>query len=259
MGVSISAVKTVIITGASSGIGEATAEAFARIGWRIVVGARRVEKLTELGARLKSLGAESVCVLPLDVCDKKSVSAFAQKALEFTANSLDVLVNNAGLALGTDKIIEGKDDDWEAMMETNVMGLLRVTRALTPAMVSSGKGHIINMGSIAGFLVYEGGGIYCASKHAVRAITKTLRLELNGTAIRVTSIDPGMVETDFSNVRLKDSARAKAVYQGLKPLTGDDIAECIVWTALRPAHVNIDEIVVMPVAQAAPHKIHRIK
>ncbi|MCX6126116.1 MAG: SDR family NAD(P)-dependent oxidoreductase [Proteobacteria bacterium] len=254
-----SAVKTVIITGASSGIGEATAVAFARIGWKIVVGARRVEKLTALGARLKSLGSESVAVLKLDVCDKRSVSAFAQTALEFTSNSVDVLVNNAGLALGTDKIIEGKDDDWESMMETNVMGLLRVTRALTPAMVSSGKGHIINLGSIAGFLVYEGGGIYCASKHAVRAITKTLRLELNGTAIRVTSIDPGMVETDFSNVRLKDSARAKAVYQGLKPLSGEDIAECIVWSALRPAHVNIDEIVVMPVAQAAPHKIHRVR
>lgn len=249
--------KTVVVTGASAGIGAATAQAFAKLGWRLVLGARRLDKLKELETSLKDSGASDVLLLCLDVCDKASVQMFAEKTKAFCSEGIDLLVNNAGLALGVDKIQDGKEEDWDTVLETNVMGLLRVTRALLPVMLESQHGHIVNMGSIAGFVVYEGGGVYCGSKHAVRAITKTLRLELNGTPIRVTSIDPGMVETDFSKVRLRDDERAKAVYKGVTPLTAEDIAECVVWSALRPAHVNIDEIVVMPVDQAAPHKLNR--
>jgi 3-hydroxy acid dehydrogenase/malonic semialdehyde reductase len=248
---------TVVITGASSGIGEATAFAFANEGAHLILGARRTEKLNALGPKLKTAGAGSVTVMPLDVTNTNSVAKFAKQIASQCSEGIDILVNNAGLALGVDKIADGKESDWQTMMDTNVMGVLRVTRSLLPDMLARGKGHIINMGSIAGFLVYEGGSGYCASKHAARAVTKTLRLEVNGTPIRVTSIDPGMVETEFSNVRFGDDDKAKAVYKGLEPLTSHDIAECILWSAKRPPHVNIDEIVVMPVAQAAPHKVSR--
>lgn len=246
--------KTIVITGASSGIGAATARAFARIGWQVVAGARRVDKLQELALEFKDTQFHSI---PLDVCERQSVANFASEISKKFPDGIDVLVNNAGLAIGTDRLSDGNEEDSDQVMETNVMGLLRVTRALLPRMIEHQKGHIINMGSIAGFLVYEGGGVYCASKHAVRAITKTLRLELNGTPIRVTSIDPGMVETEFSNIRFNDPEKAKSVYKGMTPLTGEDIADCILWSVLRPAHVNIDEIVVMPVDQAAPHKVNR--
>ena len=249
--------KTVVITGASAGIGEATAFAFAKHGWSLVLGARRVERLSELAGALTKAGAARVTALSLDVTDSTSVGQFAKDALAATSQHVDVLVNNAGLALGVDKIAESKESDWETMIDTNVMGLLRTTRAFLPAMISENGGHIINMGSIASHVVYEGGSVYCATKHAVRAITKTLRLELNGTPIRVSLIDPGMVETDFSKVRLGDNERAKNVYKGVTPLTGEDIAECVLWSALRPAHVNIEEIVVMPIDQAAPHKVNR--
>lgn len=249
--------KTVVITGASAGIGEATAFAFAKQGWRIVLGARRVERLKELSPRLMEAGAENVAAIALDVTNASSVQFFADEALAVAGHRVDVLVNNAGLALGVDKVAESKESDWATMFETNVMGLLRTTRAILPAMITTSHGHIINMGSIASFLVYEGGSVYCASKHAVRAITKTLRLELNGTPIRVSLVDPGMVETDFSKVRLGDDERAKNVYKGVTPLTGEDIAECVLWTALRPPHVNIEEIVIMPIDQAAPHKVNR--
>jgi serine 3-dehydrogenase len=171
---------------------------------------------------------------------------------------VDALFNNAGLALGVDHVAKGVISDWQVMLDTNVTGLLRVTRAFLPKMIEANHGHVINMGSIASHVVYEGGSVYCATKHAVRAITKTLRLELNGTPIRVSLIDPGMVETDFSLVRFKDDAeRAKNVYKGVTPLTARDIAECVWFTAARPPHVNIEEIVVMPVDQAAPHKVNR--
>ena len=251
--------KTILITGASAGIGLATAESFAKLGWSLVLGARRLENLEKSKKNLLELGAQKVLVLPLDVTNETSVNVFTKKALEFSAHGIDVLFNNAGLALGVDKLADTNILESSVVMETNVMGLLRVTRAILPSMISKKSGHIINMGSIAGFLVYEGGGVYCASKHAVRALTKTLRLELNGTPIRVTSIDPGMVETEFSEVRLKSTERAKAVYQGITPLSAHDIAECVTWSALRPTHVNIDEIVVMPVDQAAPHKVNRVK
>jgi NADP-dependent 3-hydroxy acid dehydrogenase YdfG len=234
--------KVIVITGASAGIGAETARVFAERGWHVVVGARRLDKLKDMASSWA--GGKNITVAALDVTDDKSVKAFTQTAHSATHGKIDVLFNNAGLALGVDHLATGSMDDWQAMLDTNVSGLLRVTRAFLPGMLAAGHGHIINMGSIAGHLVYEGGGVYCATKHAVRAITKTLRLEVNGTPVRVSSIDPGMVETDFSLVRFKDDAtRAGKVYHGVTPLTGEDIAECVWFAASRPAHVNIEEIV----------------
>jgi NADP-dependent 3-hydroxy acid dehydrogenase YdfG len=251
-------VSSIVITGASAGIGEETAILFAERGWHVVLGARRKDKLQALATKLSQKGASQVTVLVLDVTDDKSVEEFAASAWEAAGGKIDVLFNNAGLALGVDHVSKGLVSDWESMLDTNVTGLLRVTRALLPRMIESVHGHVINMGSIASHVVYEGGSVYCATKHAVRAITKTMRLELNGTPIRVSLIDPGMVETDFSLVRFKeDQERAKSVYKGVTPLTGRDIAECVWFAAARPKHVNIEEIVVMPVDQAAPHKINR--
>ena len=252
------AVSSIVITGASAGIGEQTAMLFAERGWHVVLGARRKEKLEALSTVLSQKGASQVTVESLDVTDDKSVDRFTARTWEACHGRVDALFNNAGLALGVDHVAKGIISDWQAMLDTNVTGLLRVTKAFLPKMIESHRGHIINMGSIASHVVYEGGSVYCATKHAVRAITKTLRLELNGTPIRVSLIDPGMVETDFSLVRFKDdSERAKNVYKGVTPLTARDIAECVWFTAARPPHVNIEEIVVMPVDQAAPHKINR--
>jgi NADP-dependent 3-hydroxy acid dehydrogenase YdfG len=252
------AVSSIVITGASAGIGEQTAMLFAERGWHVVLGARRKEKLEALSKVLSQKGASQVTVESLDVTDDKSVDRFTARTWEACHGRVDALFNNAGLALGIDHVAKGVISDWQAMLDTNVTGLLRVTKAFLPKMIESHRGHIINMGSIASHVVYEGGSVYCATKHAVRAITKTLRLELNGTPIRVSLIDPGMVETDFSLVRFKDdSERAKNVYKGVTPLTARDIAECVWFTAARPPHVNIEEIVVMPVDQAAPHKINR--
>ena len=249
---------TIVITGASAGIGEETAILFAEKGWNVIASARRLERLESLAQRLGKTNGSRIVPLQLDVTDSKSVKEFTAKALDACGGTVDVLFNNAGLALGVDHVATGHISDWETMIDTNVTGLLRVTREFLPAMMAKNHGHIVNMGSIASTVVYEGGSVYCATKHAVRAITKTLRLELNGTPIRVSLIDPGMVETDFSMVRFKDDQeRAKKVYKGLKPLTPKDIAECIWFMADRPAHVNIDEIVLMPIAQAAPHKITR--
>ena len=248
--------KVVCITGASAGIGRATAEVFAQQGWSLALGARRKEILDELVLDLTHRGSPRVVTAALDVRDAESVEAFSRSILK-SFQTIDVLVNNAGLAAGVDKLASAKTSDIEAMMETNVLGLLRVTQKFLPQMLETNHGHIINLGSIAGHVVYEGGGIYCATKHAVEAISKTLRLEVNGTKIRVSNIAPGMVETDFSLVRFQDSEKAKAVYKGMTPLNGHDIAECIYFAASRPAHVNIDEIVVMPVDQAAVHKVSR--
>lgn len=249
---------TIVITGASAGIGEETAILFAEKGWKVIIAARRVDRLEALSKLLAKKNHDNAVALELDVTDDQSVKNFAANALKACDGQIDVLFNNAGLALGVDHVATGNVADWDVMINTNITGLLRVTRELLPAMKMKNHGHIINMGSIASSVVYEGGSVYCATKHAVRAITKTLRLELNGTAIRVSLIDPGMVETDFSLVRFKDDQdRAKSVYKGLKPLTPKDIAECILFMADRPSHVNIDEIVLMPIAQAAPHKINR--
>jgi 3-hydroxy acid dehydrogenase / malonic semialdehyde reductase len=250
--------RTIVITGASAGIGEETAKLFAKNGWQIVLGSRREERLTQLARELAALGSPNVIAETLDVTNLNSVKRFCNDILAKTESKIDVLFNNAGLALGVDTVSAGLESDWKTMIDTNVLGLLYVTRALLPKMIERQHGHIINMGSIASHVVYEGGSVYCASKHAVRAITKTMRLEVNGTPLRVSLIDPGMVETDFSKVRFKNNdERASKVYEGVTPLTPFDIAECVWFTATRPKHVNIDEIVLMPVDQAAPHKISR--
>jgi NADP-dependent 3-hydroxy acid dehydrogenase YdfG len=235
-----------VITGASSGIGAATAIALGRHGYRIVVGARRVE-------RLGRVAGEDGVALPLDVTDEASVDEFVAEVRR-RFGRIDVLVNNAGGALGLNPVEKAVDDEWITMWKTNVLGLMFVTRASLPLLRKARHGHIVNIGSIAGFETYRGGAGYTAAKHAVRAITRTLRLELNGEPIRVTEIAPGLVETEFSLVRFH---AAKAVYEGIKPLTAEDIADCVLYAVTRPAHVNIDEIVVRPVAQATASVVAR--
>jgi NADP-dependent 3-hydroxy acid dehydrogenase YdfG len=240
-----------VITGASSGIGAASARALARHGFRPVLGARRADRVREVAAEIGGLGSE------LDVTDAASIESF-MALVERECGRIDLLVNNAGLALGIDPIDSIDDQDVVRMWETNVLGLLRVTRAALPLVRRSPAGHVINIGSVAGFDNYRGGAGYTATKHAVRAITQTLRLELNGEPIRVTEIAPGMTETEFGLVRFKgDGERAAAAYAGLTPLTPDDIAECLAFAATRPPHVDIDYLVVRPVAQAASWLVAR--
>lgn len=242
--------KIVCVTGASSGIGKATAHAFAAEGAKLLLAARRADVLKEETAALKSAGAADVHSVALDVTKRASVEAFLG-ALPEDWKHIDVLVNNAGLSRGLDKVYEGKPDDWEQMIETNVMGLLYVTRAVVPGMVERGQGHIVNLGSTAGELTYPGGAVYCASKAAERSINDGLRQDLLGTPVRVTSVDPGMVQTAFSEVRFHgDKERAAKVYQGVTPLTPEDVADAIVWAVTRPAHVNIARISLTPVDQA---------
>lgn len=249
--------KTVVITGASSGFGRAAAVAFGAQGARLVLGARRLERLNETAQLATQAGALSVQVLPLDVTLTGSVEAFGD-AIKAQTDSVQVLINNAGGALGVDTILEGKDSDWETMFQTNVLGLLRVTRKVVPLMLKVEGAIVINVGSIAGRIAYEGGSAYCGAKAAELQITKTLRLELCGTPVRVTSLDPGMAETDFSLVRYKgDSQKARLVYRGVHPLCAEDIAETMLWLAERPAHVCVDELVIKPTAQAAPYKVAR--
>ncbi len=239
--------KTALVTGASAGIGAATAEALHRQGFRLILGARRVERLERLAERLDAR------FHTLDVTDPASVRKFVARI-----DHLDLLVNNAGAAFGKDSIERAVEERWREMFELNVMGVLRMTRSLLPALRASGDGHVINVGSIAGFEVYPGGGGYTASKHAVRALTKTLRLELLGEPIRVTEVDPGLADTEFSTVRFSgDRDKARRVYDGMTPLTGADVAECIAWAATRPSHVNIDEIVVRPRDQATSTDVFR--
>ncbi|HEV8372945.1 MAG TPA: SDR family NAD(P)-dependent oxidoreductase [Actinomycetota bacterium] len=247
----MSADRIAVVTGASGGIGAATARRLAKAGFHVVAGARRGERLRALA---EDVGATT---LTLDVTEPASVRAFAAAVAERHGHA-DLLVNNAGLAAGLDPIADGDERDWQAMLDTNVLGLLRVTRAFLPLLRAAPRAHIVNLGSIAGEEVYPGGGGYTASKHAVRAVTGTLRLELNGEPIRVTEIAPGMVETEFSTVRFHgDAERAAEVYAGVQPLTADDIADCIVWAVTRPPHVDVDLLVVRPVAQAAAHLVTR--
>lgn len=251
--------RRAIVTGGSAGIGAATVRGLAAAGFHVVTGARRVERLRE---QVESL--PNVTALPLDVTDPESVERFADGALGADAPGggggarLEVLVNNAGGALGLDSIEDAREDLWRTMYETNVLGTLRLTRAFLPALLASGDGHVVNVGSIAGFETYPGGAGYTAAKHAERAMTRTLRKELLGRPVRVTEIAPGLVETEFSVVRFEgDEDRARQVYAGMEPLTASDVAECIVWAATRPSHVNIDEIVVRPRDQAAATLVHR--
>ena len=239
-----------VVTGASSGIGAASARALAKHGYTVVGGARRVD-------RLKRAVGPSGLALELDVTERKSVDRFVAEVRK-RYGRIDVLINNAGGALGLAPVAEANDEDWTGMWKVNVFGLMLMTRACLPLLRKAKVGHIVNIGSIAGFETYKGGAGYTAVKHAVRAISRTLRLELNGEPIRVTEIAPGLVETEFSLVRFKgDRTAAKAVYTGLKPLTAEDVADCVVFAVTRPPHVDIDEIVVRPVAQATTFQVTR--
>ncbi|MBQ5931412.1 MAG: SDR family NAD(P)-dependent oxidoreductase [Tidjanibacter sp.] len=243
--------KTVLITGATSGIGEATARAFAAEGFAVIITGRRTERLQQLKAELKEQYGAEVCVASFDVRDEAMCNA-ALEALPEKFADIDILVNNAGLAAGLEHLNEGSSTDWNAMIDTNVKGLLYISRAVANRMIESGKrGHIVNLGSTAGTQVYENGNVYCATKHAVHALSQGMRIDFLRHGIRVTEIRPGMVETEFSIVRFHgDKNRADGVYKGLKPLTGDDIAEAILWATTQPDHVHINEIVLTPTAQA---------
>ncbi len=245
--------KRVLITGASSGIGRACAGVFAAEGAHLILIARRRERLDELGAELKEKYGISVETLVLDVRQRPAV----EEALK-GVDAVDVLINNAGLALGMGRVQEANPDHYDAMIDTNVKGLLYVTRQMVPKMIARGRGDIINIGSIAGHEVYPGGAVYCASKHAVDALTKGLRLDVVDTALRVSSIDPGLVETEFSVVRFEgDKQKADNVYKGMEPLTGRDIADVALFIASRPPHVQIADVVIFPTAQAAATVVHR--
>jgi hypothetical protein len=240
--------RTAVVTGASSGIGAATAAALSDLGFRVILGARRVDRLDEVARRCGGTAGR------LDVTDPASVEEFVNDLPE----PVHLLVNNAGGALGLDPIEEARDERWLTMYETNVLGTLRLTRALLPTLVGCGDGHVINVGSTAGFEVYRGGAGYTAAKHALRALTETLRLEVLGKPVRVTEVAPGLVETEFSMVRFSgDAERADAVYRGMTPLTADDVADAIAWAATRPPHVNIDKIVLRPRDQATSTEVHR--
>jgi NADP-dependent 3-hydroxy acid dehydrogenase YdfG len=247
--------RTAVVTGASSGIGAATARQLAAAGYHVVLTARRAERLEALAKELTAAG-HSATAYALDVTDRPAVDAFAA-----SLGSVDVLFANAGGAFGADPVATGNPDDWRAMFEVNVMGVLNAVQALLPKLVAGGDGTIVVLSSTAGFTAYEGGGGYVAAKHGTHAIAATLRLELSGEPVRVIEIAPGMVKTDeFAVTRFRgDSDKAAAVYAGVaEPLTADDVADTVAWAVTRPSHVNIDLLVVRPRAQAAQHKVHRV-
>lgn len=249
--------QTVLITGASSGIGLACALSFAQAGGRLVLAARRRQRLMEIADRLSQDNHTEVHCLELDVRDRHQVESALQNLPPEWAG-IDILINNAGLSRGLDPLQTGSVEDWEEMIDTNVKGLLYVTRCLLPGMIERGRGHVVNLGSIAGHQTYPRGNVYCATKAAVRAITAGLKQDLLGTPIRVTTVDPGLVETEFSLVRFHgDHDRAKAVYQGLTPLTPEDVAEVILFCVTRPAHVNLSEILMVPTDQATATLVYR--
>ncbi len=249
--------KIVFISGASSGIGAACAEAFAALGARLILCARRLPHLEKITADLREKYNSPIHIFQLDVTDRDAVAA-AINNLPTDWQAIDILINNAGLAAGFAGVQNGDIDDWERMIDTNIKGLLYLTRAIIPGMITRNQGHIINIGSTAGHEVYPNGAVYCATKYAVRAINLGLKHDLLGTNIRVSSVDPGMVDTEFSIVRFAgDQQKAAAVYQGLTPLTANDVADAIIYCASRPAHVNIREIVLLPVDQASATRVHR--
>jgi len=250
--------QVVFVTGASAGIGAACARAFAAEGARLLLAARRLERLAAQEPELRATGARDVKLLALDVRDAVAVRQ-AVEGLPESWKAVEVLVNNAGLSRGLDKLHEGSTKDWDEMIDTNVKGVLHVDRAVVPLLVARGRGTVIHLGSIAGHQLYTGGNVYCASKHAVRALNEGLRLDLLGTGVRVATVDPGMVgQTEFSLVRFHgDADRASAVYRGVTPLTPDDVAEVIVYVATRPAHVNLAETVILPTDQASATSVHR--
>ncbi|MHC4844734.1 MAG: SDR family NAD(P)-dependent oxidoreductase [Planctomycetota bacterium] len=253
--------RVAVITGASAGIGEATARRLAALGMKLALGARRRDRLDALAGELRD--AHGVEVLPavLDVRDATSVDAFAAAVETFAApGGVHLLVNNAGLARGVTRLPDataGDEQDWAEMIEVNVMGLLRTTRRFLPGLVTRGGGHVVNLGSLAGIETYEGGAVYCATKSAVRVINRALRYELLGSGVRVTCINPGLVETEFSVVRLRDEDRASAVYAGMTPLRADEIARAIEWVATLPEFMNIEELNLQPTDQASAQRVHR--
>ena len=249
--------KIVCITGASAGIGLACAREFAKQGSRLLLSARRVDRVRDLARELTKTSGTFSHVFPLDVMKAKDVEkAFASLPPEWRA--IDILVNNAGLSRGLDRLQEGKLQDWEEMIDTNIKGLLYVTRQVLPGMVARGSGHVLNLGSIAGHQVYPRGNVYCATKSAVNTLSHAMRMDLLGTGVRVCSIEPGLVQTEFSEVRFRgDREKAAAVYRNMRPLKPEDVAEVAVFAALRPQHVDISEIIIMPTDQASVHHVHR--
>ncbi|MBK9285174.1 MAG: SDR family NAD(P)-dependent oxidoreductase [Sphingobacteriaceae bacterium] len=248
---------TVLITGATAGIGKSTAEIFAKNGYDLIITGRREDRLLAFKKNLESQYKINVQVLNFDIRNQKEVQQ-AIDSLGENAKRIDILINNAGLAAGLSAIQDGNLDHWERMIDTNVKGLLYMSKIIAGKMIQRGSGHIINIGSIAGKEVYANGNVYCATKHAVDALTKGMRIDLLPHNIKVTSVSPGMVETEFSIVRFDgDEERAKNVYKGLQPLLPEDIAETIYWCATRPAHVNINDILIMPAAQASSINVLR--
>ncbi|MBO6795108.1 MAG: SDR family NAD(P)-dependent oxidoreductase [Balneolaceae bacterium] len=247
--------KQVLITGATSGIGKAIAEQLATMGCHLVITGRRTERLQELANTLIEKHKVNVRTFAFDIQDRIAIEAFkvSVKGIKF-----DILINNAGLAKGVDPVQSGSFDDWDMMIDTNVKGLLAMTRLFLPDMIEQNSGHIINLGSTAGHESYPGGSVYCATKHAVKAITEATKKDVHGTNVRVSMVSPGLVETEFSNVRFDgDQDKADSVYKGMQPLTAEDIAEIVVFVANRPAHVNILDSIVMPVAQSSAQMVHR--
>lgn len=249
--------RVVFITGASSGIGASCARAFAGEGAKLLLAARRIERLEAAAPALRAAGAAEVLALPLDVRSAEAVRSTVE-GLPPEWKEIDVLVNNAGLSRGLDRLHEGSLEDWDEMIDTNVKGLLHVDRVVVPLMAARGSGTVIHVGSIAGREVYPAGNVYCATKHAVRALTEGLRIDLVGTGVRVATVDPGLVRTEFSRVRFRgNDTRAETVYRGMTPLSPDDVAEAIVWVAARPERVTIAEMVVLPTDQASATIVHR--
>jgi 3-hydroxy acid dehydrogenase / malonic semialdehyde reductase len=248
--------KIVCVTGASSGIGAACVEAFAAAGARLLMCARRSDRLHELVAGLAGKGVDAHA-FELDVRDRGAVGE-AFEGLPKEWSKIELLLNNAGLSRGLEPLQDGLIDDWDEMLQTNVQGLLYVSRAVLPGMVARARGHVINIGSIAGREVYPKGAVYCASKHAVGAITAGMRMDLNGTGVKVSTVDPGLVNTEFSRVRFHgDQQRADQTYQGMTPLSGADVAASVLWVALQPAHVNVAEVLLFPADQASATVVHR--
>lgn len=247
--------KTVLVTGASAGIGESVAYDLAKNEARLVLVARRLERLKGIKKKCLQLGASSVEIFKLDIQNTKQIQVFVKENKKILAD-VSVLINNAGLAKGTDLFQNSDPADWDAMLDTNVRGLLHLTRAVMGSIIKN-EGHIVNVGSVAGRLVYEGGAVYCASKFAVRAISEGLRMDLKGTSVRVTNVEPGMVQTDFSKVRLGNQQKADAVYNDMTPLKASDISETILWCLQRPSHVNIQELLIYPTDQASVGQVVR--
>jgi len=249
--------KWALVTGATSGFGLATAHAIAALGCHVAITGRREDRLTAAAHAIRERHRVETETLSFDVRDASAARSVLGGAVHLLSR-LEILVNNAGLALALDSIQSGDPADWDQMIDTNVKGLLYVTRLVLPGLVERRRGHVVNIGSVAGHQVYAGGAVYCATKYAVRALSDALRYDVLGTGVRVSNVEPGLAETEFSEVRFKgDRARAKSVYQGLVPLSAEDVADAVVWCLTRPAHVNVQSVLILPTDQASAHAVHR--